>query len=633
AAETDAADAPVALVDVDPDSPRLGTRYPVRARFLAGLSLLVVAARPGAVLPKGVRHAFVVTRGALDAEGVPVGASAELARIRGLAAADRQSPAERLHGEALDRLPGLDVAGLAVFTTATTADELHALRARVAGSELPAPAARITAEGAAPYGVRAFGERTTPDLDAWLGTPSLDDRGLPAPGGDDPGGIAHDAISGVLTFAVTVPSFLDPATGHFERESDGTFRVFDPALPVPVTLAVPRAPAPPSGYPVVVHGHGLSNDRGSLLSTANELCRRGYAVIGLDDVQHGARAGLPDLTSRFPGAYRGPDGIPDTLPFPVGFFGAFQDFRVPRDSFRQTALDQVSLLRWLRAGAPDLAELAATAGIASPRFDPARLHWSGGSLGGIVGGLVASLEPDLRAAALHVPGAAFLPFVVGASAELAPLIGVVTDATFGPLGGEPLDELHPLGILLSQITEPGDPIAFVDALHPESSGGPRPHVLVTYAADDEVLPNLATFALLRAAGIPVAGDTLVPREALDRVAAPARGNAQGRTMAAVEYAPANHALGYERTDLRRFAPGHPGSDPAARFPALPAPIEVPSPLQQHLDQLLGFLDGAADGAPEIRVTAPVRADFDGDGALDADERAAGTDPWDPASRP
>jgi hypothetical protein len=42
---------------------------------------------------------------------------------------------------------------------------------------------------------------------------------------------------------------------------------------------------------------------------------------------------------------------------------------------------------------------------------------------------------------------------------------------------------------------------------------------------------------------------------------------------------------------------------------------------------------ALDGAPEIIVTAPVRADFDGDGVSDADEMAAGTDPWDPGSPP
>ena len=40
----------------------------------------------------------------------------------------------------------------------------------------------------------------------------------------------------------------------------------------------------------------------------------------------------------------------------------------------------------------------------------------------------------------------------------------------------------------------------------------------------------------------------------------------------------------------------------------------------------------ANGAPgRIEVTAPARADFDGDGVLDDDERAHGTDPYDPAS--
>jgi hypothetical protein len=41
----------------------------------------------------------------------------------------------------------------------------------------------------------------------------------------------------------------------------------------------------------------------------------------------------------------------------------------------------------------------------------------------------------------------------------------------------------------------------------------------------------------------------------------------------------------------------------------------------------------AAGAPaRIEVTIPPRADYDGDGTLDADERAHGTDPYDPQSR-
>ena len=49
-------------------------------------------------------------------------------------------------------------------------------------------------------------------------------------------------------------------------------------------------------------------------------------------------------------------------------------------------------------------------------------------------------------------------------------------------------------------------------------------------------------------------------------------------------------------------------------------------------QLVTFFDAVAHGGPgRIEVTVPARADYDADGVLDDDERARGTDPYDPAS--
>ncbi len=626
------------LADVDPESDLRGTRTPVRVRWLPGLGCLTVTALPGAVLPPGVRHALVVTTRVRDASGAPIGASPELRSIMTLDPEERVTPSERLHGDALDALVETgaverrsDVAGLAVFTTSRSWEELFDLRARVRATA--APQAHWEADSAAPYRVARFAADSTPSLTDWLGTAPRDENGAEWPGGDDPTGIAHDAIGAVASFAMTAPSFLAPATSHFAREADGTFAAQAPVR-IPVTLVLPAAPPPASGYPVVLHGHGLSNDRGSMLSNANELARAGFAIVGIDDVLHGTRAGLADESSRFPGSWDGPDGIPDTLPFPVAFFGAFANFLIPRDSFRQTVLDQVSLVRLVQNPALDLSPLAASDGTV-PRLDGTRVAWSGGSLGGIVGSMVASVETEIDAAALQVPGAGFIPFVVAASAELAPLIATIAENSFEPPGDEPLDEAHPLAILLSQITEAGDPAAYVGAMQgarPDGAPARHPHVLVTYAWDDEVLPNLSTHALLRAMGVPLAGDVIGVPEAVERIDAPVRGNRSGATVAAIQYAPSNHALGYNRYDVRRFAPGHPASDPAQRFPPLPAAIRLELPIREHSRQLSTFLLGAAAGVPEITVTAPARADFDADGVDDAAEAAAGTDPWDPTSR-
>lgn len=635
---TDDPSSGVALVDVDPDSPRRGQSYAVQARWLPSLGCVSLTTLPGVVLPPGVRHAAVLTRALRDAAGAAIGASDELARIAGLSAAARATPAEALDGAALDALAEVthlrrsEVAGLATFTTSNDWAELHELRAQVRATQ-PVPSAVFSDAAAAPYRVALFSASTTPSLDDWLGTPARDSTGREWPGGDDPAGVAHDAIGLVASFALRAPTFLDPTTKHIERATDGAFHLVDPAALVPVTLVVPSAPPPVGGYPVVVHGHGLSNDRGSMLSYANELARAGFVIVGIDDVAHGTRAGLADQLNRFPGTYEGPDGIPDSLPFAVSFLGGLSDFLAMRDNFRQTIVDQCSLVRWLQSPGLDLSPLSGALG-RTPTLDGAHLAWSGGSLGGIVGSLMISVEPELRAAALQVPGAGFLPYIAGDSAELATVVSGVATATLGITGSEVLDELHPAALLLASTTEAGDPISQVGAVFGAAPPGferaQRPHVLVTYSVDDEVLPNVATHALLRALGLPIAGDTLVSPERIDLVAAPLSGNLQGVTAAAVQYAPSTHALGYNRWDKRQFLPGTPATPPD-RFPQLAHEIRIELPIREHSDQLTAFLTGALSGVPTITLTAPPRADFDADGVLDDAERAQGTDPYDPES--
>ncbi len=640
---SDDAGASVQLVDVDPASPRFGRRYPVRARYLSSLDCIAAAALPGTVLPPGVRHALVVTTGALDSDGNPIGASTELGRIGMLPASSRTTTAERLYGEALDALVSessvarvQDVAGLAVFTTSSMWEELFRLRERVRSAEVPLPEPLWDAAAAAPARVSIFSDTTTPSLDEWLGSAPRDSNGRQWPGGDDPAGIAHDNIGAVASFAMSAPSFLDPVTGHFERDAEGRIRLASTTSVVPVTLVVPSAPPPVSGYPVIVHGHGLSNDRGSMLSYANELAGGGFVLVGIDDVLHGTRAGVPDELNRFPGSYDGPDGIPDELPFAVSFLGGFGDFLAARDNFRQTIVDHMSLVRLVQRPDLDLLPLGTALGASAPRLDGSRVHYSGGSLGGIVGAMTAGVEPELDAVALQVPGEGFIPFIVSHSAQLADLIAGIAMLNFETVGDEPLDELHPLGLLLAQITEAGDPLAYAGAVFGERPSFVtdirRPHLLVTYSVDDEVLPNLSTHALIRTLGIPIAGPTLVDPQAIDHVDAPVRGNLAGATAGAVQYAPSNHALGYNRFDLRQFEPGFPSSDPAMRFPRLGKDIRIEMPIREHSDALVDFFRAAANGAPEIRIAAPVRADYDADGVSDADEAAAGTDPWDPDSR-
>lgn len=635
-----AADARVFIADVDPDSPNEGTRYPAYAKFLPTLGCISVIPVPGIVLPPGVRHAAVVTARVRTRAGAPLVADIELDRIARLS--ERATTAELLYGDAIDRLlasdnvrRAADIAGLAVFTTSRRVFELPALRERLLAQ--PQPELFLDAVSAAPYRVAVFGAATEPSLDDWLGAPTVDEDGFEWPGGDNPTGIAHDEIAVVASGAFAAPSFLDSRTRRFERDpASDEYRLAQPDARIPVTIILPVQPPPASGYPVVIHGHGLSNHRGSMLGIANELARAGFAVIGIDDVLHGARASAPDVQSNFPGDYDGPDGIPDTYDFPIPFFAAFADFAAMEDNFRQTVLDQTSLVRLIRSSRLDLSPLAAAAGDGVERWlDATRIYWSGGSLGGILGAMTIAVEPEIAAAALQVPGASFVQLISTNSAELAPVVDAVAGATLGLQGDETSDEFHPVALLLGAATEAGDPIAYAPHVFDRglAPGHAPPDVLVTYAPYDEVLPNIATHALIRALGIDLTARSIFALPGVETVEPPVAGNqASGATGAAVQYMPANHGLGYGRYDTRKFFPNF-EADGSLRQP-LPMEFTIEQPVREHADQLVAFFTSAAAGEPaRIEMTAPPLADYDGDGVLDADEQLAGTDPYDPGSAP
>lgn len=611
----------VFFVDVDPASPAYGTRYPALAKYLPSLGCVSVIPVPGRALPKGVRHAAVLGAGVKTTGGLSLAAGDELARIGSLASSERVTAAEKLYGDALSALvetgavpDATAVASLAVYTTSRQVEEVPALRARL--RELPEPELVLDPAEAAPYSVAVFGTSTTPSLDDWLGSPDKDPEGVEWPGGDNPGGIAHDAIGAVVSGAFVAPSLLDPQTGHFERDAKGEVVIADPGAQIPVTLVIPKSAPPPSGYPVVIHGHGLSNNRGSMLSLANELCRKGFAMIGIDDVLHGARAGILDEKNNYPGVYTGPDGIPDELPLAGSFFAGFSDFVAVRDNFRQTVLDQTSLVRLIQSSKLDLSAVAAATGGPAPSLDGGHIAWSGGSLGGIMGTMTVAVEPEIRAAALQVPGASFVQLITTSSAKVSPLVSTIAKGTFGIQGEEALDEYHPVALLLAAVTEAGDPVAYAPHVFGEPiSDREPPDLLITYALSDEVLPNISTHALIRAFGVPIAEPFLTPVAGVPSAPSPVSKNKGDRTAAAVQYAPANHGLGYGRFDTREFLPGVPFEE-EPRFPKLPKPFKIEMPVREHSAELARFFSSSLEGAAVIEVTAPPIADFDGDGVTD-----------------
>ena len=250
-----------------------------------------------------------------------------------------------------------------------------------------------------------------------------------------------------------------------------------------------------------------------------------------------------------------------------------------------------------------------------------------------MGSMTIAVEPEIGAAALQVPGANFVQLISTDSPTVAPFVTAIANSALGVQGGETQDEFHPVATLLAAVTEAGDPIGYAPHVFgdPLLPGRLPPDVLVTYAVHDEVMPNIATVALVRALGLDLAAPHLIDLPGIRTVPAPVVGNQRaGRSAAAVQYLPANHGLGYGRYDTRRYPLGVP-FESGERFPLLPAGFTFEQPIREHTAQLITFLSSvAAGGRGRIEVTVPPRADYDGDGVLDADELRRGTDPYNPS---
>ncbi|MBI5517435.1 MAG: hypothetical protein HY909_26935 [Deltaproteobacteria bacterium] len=650
----------VALVDLRP-APGAPVRVPAVAGYSARYHLLTVQP-DGVVLEAAHPYAVVVTVGVRTTRG-PLGPSPAFRAVRDNAPGSRGAPAGRLYGDAVDavvRSAGVArerIAGVAVFTTQGTHRQLRGVRDDlVAGRFGPAP--QFTADPAqcAPFNPARFGadahDGWTATLDAWLGMPLRDASGRDVPGephgSEAPTlGVPHDALGAVVTGTFTSPEFRRRWNGNTDRE-EGTFQWDDQghARPVvaaqrlPITLALPRTPAPPSGYPVVIYGHGLGGQRAALLGVANELARGGIATLAVDTATFGQRAlgQQHDRTSLYAtrGSYLGPDGLPDNPGYDsTTFFGGLNNILSLRDNIRQTALDYVQLRRLVANPALDLSAVAAQYGGAAPRLDGARVGYVGNSLGGIVGTVFSAVDPDVNPVVLNVPGGA----LVAVLAADSPVIGATVTGAARTLyhypAELPVDRWHPLASLVQGILDGGDPAAYASEVTRPPTG--RGHdVWLTMVDRDSVVPNRATELLARAMRLPQRMPSLRALPGLAPATGVLRGNDDGRTRALVLQGPATHGSNLQsRFGNADWEPPFPrDASPAERFRRLPAAVRVRQPVVATQRALVRFLQTGWDGAAELDAEAmDSLEDYDDDGWTDAEERAMSTRPFDPESHP
>ena len=316
-------------------------------------------------------------------------------------------------------------------------------------------------------------------------------------------------IADVYVGQLGIPYYLDPAaplSGTWEAAPGGpgvpstNLTRFNPvpvakaSLVIPLFLTVPNVASghakPAGGWPVVVFQHGITGNRVQAAAIAGAYASQGFVVAAIDMPLHG----LTDPANPFyqPGAERtfdldlvnnatgasGPDGVIDGS---GSYFINLTSLLTSRDNLREAALDIVQLVKSL----PNLD----IDGDTVPDIDATNIHFSGISLGSMVGTVANATGIPTVSAYLNVPG--------GGVAQL-----LQESQTFGPTinAGLAAKGLQQGTTLYDQFfrdaqtaVDSGDPLNFI-----ATTVAAKP-VLLTQVLNDAVIPNSATQRLISAA--------------------------------------------------------------------------------------------------------------------------------------
>jgi len=293
------------------------------------------------------------------------------------------------------------------------------------------------------------------------------------------------------------------------RDDDGVFRRAGgaPATPVtsyevPVTIWLPSEGAGP--FPTLLFGHGLSGDRSQARRLALFAAPEGWATVSAPALEHGEHPTNDEMN----------EGLTVVLEFfAIGDINdrALHATRL-RENFRQTAWDRLQLTRLLEQS-PDVD------GDGAPDLDGARLGYLGVSLGGLMGPEVLAATDAYGAGVLVVPGGR-VSTIMYESSLFGSLVDLLRPRTATP------GDVRRFFPVLQTILDAGDPASFgPHGLRDRFASAPRvPSILLGVVLDDEVVPNVANYALGRAYGVPIVEPLLREEPGYEVVAGPIEGN-------------------------------------------------------------------------------------------------------------
>ncbi|MCA9774149.1 MAG: hypothetical protein KC466_17160 [Myxococcales bacterium] len=278
---------------------------------------------------------------------------------------------------------------------------------------------------------------------------------------------------------VTVPSYMSSSTppARLARGPDGT-PVFQEYVEVPFVANLPatlaEAPGGPVAGPLVTFGHGLL----------------GSAKGSID------KASVRDLANRFGVVVAGTNwagmSTDDLIALGILLLNA-SEFPTMTERLQQGMINQIALTRSLAGVCRALPELGAGG---TPLIDPGTLWYAGGSQGGIYGGTLLALSPDIDRGALFVDGAAY-GLMLDRSTAFRPSFQLLVSAY-----PRRIDRalILPLAQHLWDATDPASYLPFLASGLPGI--GPK-EVLSIVAENDAQVPPVSGDLAARMAGLPV----------------------------------------------------------------------------------------------------------------------------------
>ena len=558
-----AAGSSVYLLDVDPDSPERGRRFPLTVEFRAKGDLYaparVLSAVPvfGFVRRPATTYAVVITEGVRDTAGQPIGRSAALHEAL---SGDGEARVVEHFAPLVDQLEaeGVDLDTVVGATVFRTFDHNATLRKLAAWAEaLPAPT--LTASVAVRTRYESYQVVTTrfevPVIQA----------------GDRP--------------------YSNLGEGRLVLGADGQ-PVVKETQPVDLVITLPTTGAPPAaGFPLTIYAHGSGGNRWQAverspkpeiedapdpapgLGPAEWLARRGVATLALDFPLHGGRHNPPDTSG-------------------LVFYNLFGNIDATIDNFSVAVMELVLLTRLVESIRidPSIAPGVLSAGAAADgkiKFDMARLTAMGQSMGTTLAVPWATVDPRVDGFVFSGAGGMLVEIAVTAT-EPAVLKPVIEGFTGLSQRGEELHLAHPLLHAFQNVWDWVDPVAKAPYISrmPHAGFAPR-HVMMTAGFRDGYFHPRSEAAIAVALGATQGGDEIEPilpaALALDgrtRAPLPLAGNLAERTVGVVAYAAPNtqgHYVVFNQEGARYQYTCFVASVGVVAAPAIPAPAALDAP--------------------------------------------------------